>query len=315
MRIRATTAAALVTGALALTGAVVPAAQAAGHPAAHADWRLARRARAERPAGGVRALDAHPGDGQPLPLDVTFSDVSADSGKKAVPVGISNTVHVPYGFTVTGQDAQMRQPDFYAGVDLYRGPADDPDNDLSGDDAPTCTLVSASSDGTDTVHCSGTVDIHPKTDLTLSDAGASWHAVVWAIAFNGQDPSDPDMSRVGYAEQTGHTAPTLQRYSKLTVNASPEPVTKGHTVTVVGKLSRANWDSHGYYGYTVQPVRLQFRKKTSDTYGTLKTVKTDGHGDLRTTSKATVDGYWRYSFAGTATTPAVSATGDYVDVR
>ncbi|MFF3535203.1 calcium-binding protein, partial [Streptomyces sp. NPDC002466] len=31
--------------------------------------------------------------------------------------------------------------------------------------------------------------------------------------------------------------------------------------------------------------------------------------------KASVDGYWRYSFAGTSTTPTVTTAGDFVDVR
>lgn len=82
--------------------------------------------------------------------------------------------------------------------------------------------------------------------------------------------------------------------------ALPEPVTKGMTLTVTGKLSRANWDDNRNHGHTGQAVKLQFRKKSSSTYTTVRT---------------TVDGYWRYSFAGTATTVAVWATGDYVDVR
>jgi len=44
-------------------------------------------------------------------------------------------------------------------------------------------------------------------------------------------------------------------------------------------------------------------------------VNTSSTGDLKTTTTASVDGYWRWSFAGTTTTPAVSATGDYVDVQ
>jgi hypothetical protein len=68
-------------------------------------------------------------------------------------------------------------------------------------------------------------------------------------------------------------------------------------------------------GYTRQAVKFQFRKKTSSTYTTLKTIKSSSTGTLKTTSRAKVDGYWRYSFAGTSTTPAVSAAGDYVDVR
>lgn len=42
---------------------------------------------------------------------------------------------------------------------------------------------------------------------------------------------------------------------------------------------------------------------------------TDSKGNLRTTTKATADGYFRYSFAGTPTTPAVTSTADYVDVQ
>ncbi|NUT26154.1 MAG: calcium-binding protein, partial [Streptomyces sp.] len=38
-------------------------------------------------------------------------------------------------------------------------------------------------------------------------------------------------------------------------------------------------------------------------------------GDLKTTVTASVDGYFRYSFAGTSTTPAVNATGDFIDVQ
>ncbi|WP_186785442.1 hypothetical protein [Streptomyces misionensis] len=38
-------------------------------------------------------------------------------------------------------------------------------------------------------------------------------------------------------------------------------------------------------------------------------------GNLRTTTKATADGSFRYSFAGTSTTPAVASAADHVDVR
>jgi len=33
------------------------------------------------------------------------------------------------------------------------------------------------------------------------------------------------------------------------------------------------------------------------------------------TATASEDGYWRWCFAGTSTTPAVNATGDHVDVQ
>ncbi len=45
------------------------------------------------------------------------------------------------------------------------------------------------------------------------------------------------------------------------------------------------------------------------------TVHTSSTGDLKTTVAASEDGYWRWNFAGTSTTPAVKATGDFVDVQ
>ncbi|MYV63901.1 calcium-binding protein, partial [Streptomyces sp. SID4931] len=107
----------------------------------------------------------------------------------------------------------------------------------------------------------------------------------------------------------------FQRASRLSANASPEPVKKGKTLTVTGKLERANWDTFKYHGYTKQPVKLQFKKKGVKSYTTVKTIKTSSTGTLKTTVKASADGHWRYSFAGTSTTPAVSAAGDYVDVK
>ncbi|SED74109.1 hypothetical protein SAMN05428945_5356 [Streptomyces sp. 2224.1] len=65
-------------------------------------------------------------------------------------------------------------------------------------------------------------------------------------------------------------------------------------------------------------MKLQFKTKGTSTYKTLKTLKTvttDSEGNLRTTPKATADGCFRYSFAGTSTTPAVASTADYVDVK
>ncbi|GHH90791.1 hypothetical protein GCM10017779_12480 [Streptomyces capillispiralis] len=44
-------------------------------------------------------------------------------------------------------------------------------------------------------------------------------------------------------------------------------------------------------------------------------ITSNSTGNLSTTVTATVDGYYRYSFAGTSTTPAVNAAGDFVDVQ
>lgn len=140
--------------------------------------------------------------------------------------------------------------------------------------------------------------------LKNATAGTSKVYVV-AYAKNGEYAYSGPFSRL-----------RIQRNSRLTVNASPEPVRKGKTITVTGKLTRASWwDDLEYHGYTGQPVRLQFRKRGMSTYATVRTAYSDSHGNLKSTAKAAVDGYWRYYFAGTSTTPAVGAAGDYVDVR
>ncbi|MEU9214254.1 hypothetical protein AB0D27_41815 [Streptomyces sp. NPDC048415] len=308
MRIRATVAA--VSGALALSAFVVPGAHAADSASSY----RADVAKAQEAASGKAAFSTSTAadTGTPYALDATFSNIKVNNGS-AIKVGTTNHVAVPVTYTLThGADVDITADDFLTGPYLYKGSFDTPDNMLFGDYAATCTATSST-----VATCKGDIDIYPaESELINSDAGA-WKAAALAIAYNGEDPSSDNINwdNVGYADQGGFTSPNVQRYSKLTVNASPEPVKKGKTITVTGKLSRANWEDNLYHGYTGQSVQLQFRKKGSDTYTTVKTIKTDSTGNLKTTTTASVDGYFRYSFVGTATTPAVKATGDYVDVQ
>ncbi|MFE9443198.1 hypothetical protein ACFYO2_30380 [Streptomyces sp. NPDC006602] len=307
MRIRATVAA--VSGALALSALVVPAAQADSSPSGKTDVHKA--VEAAKSAAGKSAFAAAD-TGVPYALDLSFSGVKINNGKPIV-VGTAAQVTVPVTYKVThAADIDLNADDFLLDVEIYRGPSyADFDTVLYGDEWPTCTLTSAT-----TSNCKGTIDIYPEFELANADATA-WKVGGYAIDMNDQDlnSENVDWSKVGYAEQDGLGTTRLQRLSKLTVNASPEPVVKGKTITVTGKLSRANWETHKYAGYTGQSVKLQFRKKGSSTYTTVKTIKTNSTGNLSTTVKAASDGYFRYSFAGTASTPAVSAVGDFVDVK
>ncbi|MFF3465382.1 calcium-binding protein [Streptomyces sp. NPDC001984] len=105
------------------------------------------------------------------------------------------------------------------------------------------------------------------------------------------------------------------RAAQLTANASPEPVKKGRTITVTGSLTRANWETQKNIGYGSQSVQLQFRKKGSTAYTTVKTVKSSSTGALKTTVTASTDGYYRFSYAGSATTASTAVAGDYIDVQ
>ncbi|MEU1461232.1 DUF5707 domain-containing protein [Streptomyces sp. NPDC005727] len=287
MRIRATVAA--VTGALALSAFVVPAAQAAGH----GEQNLNKPSSAQRfgTSSAKSAFRAAAAEGEPV-----VSKVTVNSGKDIV---VGTTAAKTFTVSVTASHASGIE-DAY--VDLWHGT--DIESDIDGllvpnEDAATCTASSAT-----TSTCKLTVTAVPGSDLYMNALAGTWHVTAAALAGDGS-----------IYWNDFHSTAKVQRYSKLTVNASPEPVYKGRTITVTGKLSRANWEDGLYHGYTSQSVKLQYRKKTSSTYTTLKTIKSDSTGNLKTTTTASADGYYRFSFAGTSTTPAVNATGDYVDVR
>jgi hypothetical protein len=106
----------------------------------------------------------------------------------------------------------------------------------------------------------------------------------------------------------------LLRAARLTTNAAPEPVVSGRTITVSGALTRANWQTLRYAGYTGRDVQLQF-KRTGGTYATVKTVRSGAGGKLSTTVKAGQDGCYRFVFRGSSTTAGVTSGGDCVDVR
>ncbi|UUU23046.1 hypothetical protein [Streptomyces sp. DSM 40750] len=278
MRTRATVAA--VSGALALSALAVPAA---------------------------RAEDS----GTPYTLGVSFSNFQI---AKSIKVGTSNKVSTAVTYTLThGSDVDITAEDFFTEPFLYRGTfGEESTPQLFGDDFATCTATSST-----TATCKGTIAVYPAEGDLLNSQAGTWKAGADAVAFNGQDPTSGsiDYNKVGYKDQGDLGSTLVQRYSKLTVNAAPEPVVKGRTVTATGKLTRADWQSHTYKAFANQPVKLQFRKAGTSTYTTIKTVYSDAYGNVKATGTATYDGYWRLSFAGTTTTAPVNATGDYVDVQ
>ncbi|MEU9170776.1 DUF5707 domain-containing protein [Streptomyces sp. NPDC048420] len=284
MRIRTTVAA--VSGGLVLAALAVPVAQADG-------GGLHKPTAAER-FGVSRATMSAAADEAELPV---VSKVTVNGGKSIV-AGTTGTKTFDVSLTASHsagiQDAYIdlwhgRDHDHYDGVFV------------PNEQNATCTAVSAT-----TSTCKLTITVDFRRELYMNSLAGTWHVTAAALA---ADEAGTDYWNDFYGTHK------VQRLSKLTANASPEPVKKGKTITVTGKLSRANWETRKYAGYTGQPVKLQFRKKDSDTYTTVKTVKTNNKGDLKTTVKATVDGFFRWSFAGTSTTPAVNAAGDFVDVR
>ncbi|MEU2281994.1 DUF5707 domain-containing protein [Streptomyces sp. NPDC013178] len=228
--------------------------------------------------------------------DTKISNVVVNGGKPVV-VGATGTKAVTVTFTVKDNSGvDWAQVILFHGADIESSDSGAVAN--SSDGRATCTTVNAT-----TSNCKSTFTLKTGGNLINKVAGL-WK--VWAIAAG----NDVDYVQKDYARGFN-----IQRSSKLTVNASPEPVRKGATITVTGALTRANWETHKFGGYSGQPVKLQYKKNGSTTWSTVKTVKTNSKGGLKTTVKATADGSFRYTFAGNAATAAVTTAGDYVDVR
>ena len=230
--------------------------------------------------------------------ETTFSHVVVNGGKDIV-LGLTTKKTVTITWTATDPDGVAQSWAY-----LWHGPnTDDADGILPQYPfAAGACPVSPTDPTTSTCTVSFAVD-------AARDFDDNALAGTWKVLAGAQDNHD------GWTETDVAGTARFKRNAKVTVNASPEPVRKGRTVTVTGKLTRANWESGTYTGYQGQSVRLQFRKKGSTTYTTLKTLTTGSHGTLRTTTKATADGYFRFLFPDTTTTGPATAAGDFVDVR
>jgi hypothetical protein len=286
MRIRAT--AAVACGVLALSALAVPASQAAqphkDRPSVQ-DWAKSLKDRAQ--SGKRGALSARTATAP------VINKVVVNGGKPIV-VGATEPRKVTVAITTSDASGiRDASPILYFGKTLETAT-----NYIFQDDgAATCKSA-----GGITWTCTVNVTVDPS--WLLNSQSTTWH--VGAVVM------DKDLE---YTQNKTAATTKLQRLSKVTVNAAPEPVKKGGTLTVTGKLSRANWETHTYKGYAGQAVTLQFRKKTSNVYTNLKTLKTSSTGTLSTTTKSTVDGAYLWNFAGTSTTPAIIAAGDGVDVK
>ncbi len=227
----------------------------------------------------VPAAQADGGDG-----DITITKVVVDGDNK-VSVGVSDPKTIKVSVTAADDSG-------IAGAEEFS--LEGPDYGIFTTGKPTCSGST----------CTASVLVDPKVDYLSNASAGTWYVDAWVDANDGD-----------YIWQEKAGSFKFQRAAKLSVNASPEPVAKGKTLTVAGKLTRANWETLTYAGYSTQSVKLQFRKAGTSTYTTVKTITSSSTGDLKTTVTASADGYWRFSFAGTTTTAAVNATGDFVDVQ
>ncbi|WP_326786894.1 hypothetical protein [Streptomyces sp. NBC_00151] len=131
--------------------------------------------------------------------------------------------------------------------------------------------------------------------------------------------------RLHYAGSTtkdikGGDSASLRRYRALTrikdANASPEPVTKGRTITVKGVLQERAAGSTTWKAYGGKEVVILFRPKGKTTWYHMSFVVTKSDGSFSKGFKAQQDGTWMPVFVKADTKHFVGeGRDDYVDVR
>ncbi|MGW7379055.1 calcium-binding protein [Streptomyces sp. NPDC054794] len=249
-------------------------------------------------ASGALALSAlavSPADADSGSGDTQVLKVVVNNGK-AVVLGATGTK--TFTLSITASDNSGIKDAFGW---VYHGSFDNPDGHAGpGSDTPMSCSPDPRSESTSI--CTTDITVGPLTPHTNATAG-TWH--VWTSV----DANDFD-----YVNKDSAGTFLMKRAAKLTADASPEPVAKGKVITVKGALTRANWDNGTNGGYVGKPAQLQFRKAGTTTYTTVTTVTSGVGGALKATAKATVDGYWRWSFAGSSTTGSATSPADFVDV-
>jgi hypothetical protein len=145
-----------------------------------------------------------------------------------------------------------------------------------------------------------------------SQVGKWWLGVsAWADWDNGDwDTYDKDFQQ----------SFNVQRPSKLTLNATPEPVDKGDRVKVTGRLQllRFEYEYSGSGPYwsnlSSQKVKLYFDPAGSDPRRYVTTATTNSSGVYLWTWNASRTGVWSAEYAGTASRTFVVSAGDKVVV-
>lgn len=222
---------------------------------------------------------------------VSFTRVQVNRGKPIV-IGVSNEVAVPTTFRMATTHKWK-----WPAVFLYRGSTGD--RLWHAIETSDCIEVSSS-----VCDINETMFFDPSEwEMHNSEAGA-WKVAAEVYFQDGGGDTDDE----------GLTA-YVKRNSRLTVNASPEPVTKGSTITVTGKVTRANWETRKYASYEGRLVSLQFKPTGATSYATVKKVYANGSGDLKTTVTASKTGTWRWVYYGNTTTGQSTSTGDSVTVK
>ena len=224
-----------------------------------------------------------------------IGDLQVNNGGPFV-IGVSGTVQTTATFTATDPSGIAA-----SGLYLYHGNYHAPDGIIPGR-----TECGRSGEEDTEVECTTSLSIWDVRWTMNSNALAGdWNVAVWAVAGDGS-----------IVDQHAAAVVPFKRMTSLTVaDATPEPVSAGRWLTVTSRLAEADWDTFAYAGFGAQSVALQFNPKATTTWQGVRTVVSDPAGNLSGLAKASIDGSYRYVYAGDAASRDQTSGADYVDVQ
>jgi len=229
--------------------------------------------------------------------DIRVTKTVVNGGGNVI-IGVAKTVRYPIAITIK-DDSGVKKI-----TDLSTFNTSNGYGFITWDGDSSCVKKTAT-----TSVCTGTMTIDPGWIADSDDIDSNKVAGVWQVnaTVKANDGDYWISDRIALYK--------VKRASRLTTDATPEPVAKGAKLTISGKLSRANWEDLKYHGFTGQDVKLQFRPAGAAHYSTVKTVKTGDAGKLSTKVTVTSAGSWRWYFPGTTTTARIVSTGDAVTLK
>ncbi|QFQ99784.1 hypothetical protein F9278_30610 [Streptomyces phaeolivaceus] len=242
---------------------------------------------------------------------ITVSDIVINKGKpivvgttKEVRPSVTFNIALPAGLSTANPSGYTAHPFTYRG-DLRK--AVDTGAGYIGPGIYTCFEVDARH-----ARCEGEFHIDPhwsRKQVDTNSAATTWKTAVVMRLWKASGGLKTE------EYETRSKTVQLKRAAKATVGATPETVTKGKKITVTGKLTRANWSTKKYGGYSGRTVSLQYRASDATSFKTVKKVTTSSTGGLKTTVNASADGFYRWVYYGNTTTGTATSPVAYVDVR
>ncbi|NUR39568.1 MAG: hypothetical protein HOV73_05740 [Streptomyces sp.] len=229
--------------------------------------------------------------------DIRVTKTVVNGGGNVI-IGVAKTVRYPIAITIK-DDSGVKKI-----TDLSTFNTSNGYGFISWNGDSSCVKKTAT-----TSVCTGTMTVDPGWIADSDDIDSNKVAGVWQVNATVK-ANDGD-----YWISDNIAQYKVKRASKLTTDATPEPVAKGAKLTINGKLTRANWENLEYHGFTGQDVKLQYRPAGAAHYSTVKTVKTGDAGKLSTKVTVTSAGSWRWYFPGTTTTARIVSAGDAVTLK